>query len=129
MRSPFTHIVLTLWSVVAAVAIGGCAQSDPVAGADEAYKQGHALAEQGRPEQAIPYYDSALQMNPKFVAAYNERGPARRAGGDIAGSLSDFNRAIELDPHFAEALCNRGLNRLASSDLPAALEDLNAAIA
>lgn len=127
MRRPVTHAFLALLAGIAAISVG-CAQSDPVSDADEAYKQGHALAEQGRPESAIPYYDSALQLNPKFVAAYNERGTARRIRGDVAGSMSDFNRAIELDPHFAEALCNRGLNHLAENDLPKALEDLNAAI-
>ncbi len=128
MSSLFRQKLFALVLSLIGVVFTGCGQADPIQEAGEAFTQGHAYSQQGHPDKAIPYYNSAIQLNPKYVAAYNERGFARRAAGDIAGSTADFNRAIELDPHHAEALCNRGWNRLSANDLPGALSDLNAAI-
>ena len=44
-----------------------------------------------------------------FAAAYNNRGDAWRAKGDLVHALTDFDRAIQLSPQFALAYDNRGL--------------------
>jgi tetratricopeptide (TPR) repeat protein len=112
--------------------IGGCSQPDPIDEAAKAYQQGHELLKD-HPERAIPYFDTAIHLNSKYVAAYNERGMARQLTGrtvdDLHTAAADFDRAIELDPHFAEARTNRGLNRVNEGNYDGAIEDFNAALA
>ena len=38
------------------------------------YKRGTALAKKGENDQAILYFDKALEINPRFVEAYCNRG-------------------------------------------------------
>ncbi len=60
--------------------VAGCSHPDPVDEAAKAYEQGHALLKD-RPDRAIPYFDTAIHLNSKYVAAYNERGMARQLIG------------------------------------------------
>jgi tetratricopeptide (TPR) repeat protein len=114
------------------VIVGGCSQPDPIDEATKSYKQGHDLL-RDHPDRAIPYFDTAIHLNSKYVAAYNERGMARQLIGrttdDLRSAAADFDRAIELDPQFAEARTNRGLNRLNEGNNEGAIEDFNAALA
>ena len=60
--------------------------------------------------------------------AYSNRGVAKKAKGDLAGAIADYNRAIELDPKYAAAYYNRGLAKKAKGDLDGAIADYNRAI-
>jgi Flp pilus assembly protein TadD len=55
---------------------------------------GQALAESGRPAEAIEQYAAALKIQPRNPAAQN----------NWANALVDLNRAAEACPHFEEAL-------------------------
>src|ERR1700732_4625371 len=102
MPKSVLHSALTLFAIAGLLEVVGCAKPDPIEEAGDSYKQAHDLSGRGHPDQAIPYYNSAIRLNPKFVAAYNERGIARLRTGDLPGSTADFDRAIELDPHYAD---------------------------
>ena len=43
-------------------------------------------------------YDEAIEINPTFSLAYQERGRVKLAKGDKVGSMEDMKRAIELSP-------------------------------
>ena len=45
---------------------------------------------------AIPPLRKAIEINPDYAAAYNNRGIARNAVGDATGSKSDYARALDL---------------------------------
>ena len=94
------------------VLLAGCSHPDPIEEAAAAYKQAHAQFDRGYPIQALPFYDRAIALNPKFVDAYLERGRCRRMTDDLKGAAADFDRAIELNPQLAEAHANRGSLRL-----------------
>ena len=37
-----------------------------------------------------PDYNAAIRLNPRYAIAYNNRGVARKAQGDLKGALADY---------------------------------------
>lgn len=60
--------------------------------------------------------------------AYNSRGIAKKAKGDLDGAIADYNRALEHDSRHAKAYYNRGNAKRAKGDLDGAIADYNLAI-
>ena len=66
----------------------------------------------GRYEEAIKEYNQAIELNPNFAEAYNNRGNAKHELRRYEEAIKDYDQAIELNPNFAEAHNNRGLCKL-----------------
>jgi tetratricopeptide (TPR) repeat protein len=90
---------------------------------EEAYK----LHEAGNLDAAIVKLTEAIEFNPEYVEAFNNRGVDRTARGDLDGAISDFDEAIRLDPD-ADAFYNRAIARTAKGDLDGAISDYDEAI-
>src|SRR4029077_9527078 len=86
----------------------------------------------GDHDGAIADYNRAIELNPKYAGAYNNRGLAkqarglssclaREAKGDLDGAIADYDRAIELDPKLAISYHNRVLAQKAKGDLDAGI--------
>ena len=58
-------------------------------------------------EQAISDYTRAIELNPDYIEAYNNRGVAYSVHNHKK-AISDYDRAIELNPDYIEAYNNRG---------------------
>ncbi len=69
----------------------------------------------------------AIQINPNFAQAYNNRGLARHNMGDKQGAISDFTQAIQINPNFAQAYNNRGATRNDLGDKEGAISDFKKA--
>jgi tetratricopeptide (TPR) repeat protein len=54
------------------------------------------------------FYNQAIRTNPESALALNNRGKLRSDGGDLKGSLTDFDAAIRLLPNYSMAYNNRG---------------------
>lgn len=69
-----------------------------------------ALAEHDKnPVRAIELYTQAIQLNPVFAGAYNNRAVLKSNMGKLTEALDDFNKAIELAPdNKADVYNNRG---------------------
>ena len=73
------------------------------------YFKGIAHAIKGQHDQAIPYYNKAIKINPRFANAYFSRGVAYAQGkGQYDEAISDYSKAIEINPDFAKAIALRG---------------------
>ncbi len=74
---------------------------------------------------AIADFTKALELNPKLVEAYLNRGFAKRSIGDAEGAKADFTKSIEVDPtpKDAAAYYNRALAKSAIGDKNGALSD------
>jgi len=79
-------------------------------------------------EQAIDEYTKALEINPYYAKAYNNRGIARRNIRDYSGAIDDFNHAVEINPKYEEAYNNRGNAKLDSGDFQGAIDDYTLAV-
>jgi len=85
---------------------------------------GLALGKQGRLEQAIPHFDRAIQINPKFTLAYIHRAEFYFAlDANPARAFADLDRAIRIDSKDAAAYLARGALYLQLGDTRRAKKD------
>lgn len=70
---------------------------------DEHYLIGFLNEQDQRYEKAAPFYESAIELNPAFEAAYYGYGVCLSEVGDTEGALEQFNKAIELDSSYLYA--------------------------
>lgn len=73
------------------------------------YFKGITYSLKGQHGQAIPYYNKAIEINPRFANAYFSRGVAyAQDRGQFDQAISDYDKAIEINPDFAKAILSRG---------------------
>jgi tetratricopeptide (TPR) repeat protein len=77
---------------------------------------------------AVADFNKAIEINPKFTTAYNNRGRANYKKGDLDAALADYDRAIELNPASHIAYENRAVLRKKRRDFPGALADIDKVI-
>ena len=68
--------------------------------AELAYSDGFDSAEQGLYAEAISHYDKAIQLDPDYADAYNNRGIAYRELGHHTLANADEATACALDKQF-----------------------------
>jgi tetratricopeptide (TPR) repeat protein len=69
---------------------------------------GFALVQAGRGQDAIPYYERALQLKPDVAVAHGDLGVALVGVGRMPEAIGHFERALQLKPDVAEVQCNLG---------------------
>ena len=62
----------------------------------------------GEYDSAIVDYTKAIELNPDYAEAYNNRGVAYHLKKEYDSAIIDFSKAIELNPDYAIAYNNRG---------------------
>ncbi|HJT57594.1 MAG TPA: serine/threonine-protein kinase [Ktedonobacteraceae bacterium] len=67
----------------------------------------HSKAERYR--EAIVAYNQAINLDPNYANAYNNRGLIHSHLKQYEQAIKDYSHAIELNPKFALAYSNRGL--------------------
>jgi len=95
--------------------------------AEEFFEQGKkdSLAESA--DSAISNYSKAIEINPKLVKAYNNRGIAYIWKKQYDLAVADFNKAIELDPKNGKAYNNRAIVYSYQGETDKARQDLKKA--
>lgn len=61
----------------------------------------------GNFELSIMDYTNAIEIDPNYAVAYNDRGYAYRRLGKFDDAIADYNKAIELDCKGSCSLSNR----------------------
>lgn len=79
-------------------------------------------------QQALENYSRALEVDPEYVLAYNNRGVAQADLKAYSEAIADYNKAIELNPNFGIAYNNRCRAYNAVKDNEKALVDCNRAL-
>lgn len=81
----------------------------------ECYDKGRALHDQGHLEQALVWYDRALEIDPHHESAWNSKTNALLRLGRYTETLAFCDRALEINPRHAGmwdekafALCHLG---------------------
>lgn len=64
----------------------------------------------------------------QLATAYNNRGLAFRASGDLDRAIEDYDQAIRLMPDYVVAINNRGVALMAKGEFDRAIIDLDRAI-
>lgn len=81
---------------------------NPIFAAELHNNIGISLYEEEEYNSAIAVYGRAIELNPNFVTAYNNRSAVYADLGEYDLALQDYNQIIELDPTFHSAYYNRG---------------------
>lgn len=71
--------------------------------------------------------DKALQLNPRLIYAWFDKGNLYYRAGDFQGALQNYSRALEINPEYGEAYFNRGLTYLSLGRRSDAFADLSRA--
>jgi len=79
-------------------------------------------------DQAIYEYTKAIDVNPNFAKAYNNRGVAYAQEGSLSRAIADFTMAIADNSKDAEAYNNRGHAYAQQGDFLQAIHDYTKAI-
>ena len=58
---------------------------------------------------AIVDFDQAIQLEPDYAQAYNDRGFAKYKLGAYEAAVVDLNKAIQFKADYAEAYLRRGI--------------------
>jgi eukaryotic-like serine/threonine-protein kinase len=62
----------------------------------QAYRTGQTLYRSGKRREAIPFFETAVELDPQFCSAYAMLGSAYHSIGDEQASRKNFVRAFEL---------------------------------
>ena len=103
-------------------------ESTPTSSLDEVLANGQDAANRGDWEAAIALYDVVISVDPTNARAYQLRGDAKRAAGDLLQAIEDYDQAITLDPNSATAHNSRGLANMELGDNAQALSDFGHAV-
>lgn len=85
-------------------------------------------AEAGNTKGAIADYTKAINLDSKFVEAYQNRGVAKLKLNDLKGAQSDFTKTIELDDMNADAFTGRANVNYKLQNFQGAIEDCTASL-
>ncbi len=90
--------------------------------------RGLDLSKKGDIDRAIADYSEAIKRDPKFIAAYNDRGAAYRSKGDFIHAIAEETQAIQFYPKLGLSPPSQGLRLLPQATaLPNALADMTQA--
>ena len=91
-------------------------------------EKGNALEEQGRPLEALEYYDAAVRADPRYARAHLNRGNALLAADRVDEARSAYDQAIACDPRYAAAHFNLGNLNCRLQEHEQALEEYQTAV-
>ena len=78
--------------------------------------------------QAMLDYNRAIELDPQYVKAYNNRGLVYSALKEYFKAIADYNQALELDPKSAPTYTNRGNAYFELKEYFKAISDYNQAL-
>lgn len=89
---------------------------------------GTSYLEAGNATEAIPHFTRALEINPEYAEAFQNRGYSYMMTGADDLALADFERAIRLPQHNDRPFLHRGTLKHRQGDVRGAIEDYTKAI-
>lgn len=87
--------------------------------------QTYACAQAKDLEEALPYCNRALSLNPNFHSAFMWRGGWYLRSDKLDLAIADFDRALRIEPHQVFVRTTRGIARLRMGRLDAAIADFD----
>jgi tetratricopeptide (TPR) repeat protein len=79
-------------------------------------------------DQSLQNYTKAIELNPWYTQAYNNRGLAYADQMNYEQALKDYTKSIELNPQLAQAYYNRGMVYYNQKNYDPAIQDYTKAI-
>ena len=79
--------------------------------------------DKGDYEGAITDFTKAIEKNPDYAYAYNNRGSAKYKAEQYSSAIEDFDKAIKLNGNYITAYLNRGNAKEMTRDIDGACAD------
>lgn len=92
------------------------------------YLKGDVFSSQGKRDLAVQEYSKAIELNPYFGVAYNNRGAVYLRDKDVQRALADFDKSIALGTNDAPPYYNRGRVMFIQKNLPEAIRCFSKAL-
>ena len=92
------------------------------------FRRGNRNTRHGNYTEAIDDYTKAIELDPDYEIAYNNRGFAFDNLAQYGKAVEDYTKAIELKPDYANAYNNRGYAYRKLGQCDRAVEDYTKAI-
>ena len=92
------------------------------------YNLGNRAKASEKYKKAVEFYDKAIEVEPLFFAAWNNRGMALSSWGKNIEAIKSYNRAIEINPHHRFPWYNKGISHGRMKEYAKAIESYNKAI-
>ena len=96
--------------------------------AEWVFQQGNFLLMLSQISIAIEAYSHAIDLNPGYADAFNNRGNAYSDIDEPDQAIKDYDTAIELKPDYADPYHNRGVTYDLKGEINRAIEDYSMAI-
>ena len=107
--SGFLYSLLGWVPIIAVIIIASFLQPLIPGTAAYHYAQGNNYSDNGDDIKAIANYNKAIEIDPKDIYSYNNRGLSYINLGKYESAIADFNKAIELDSNYDKPYFNRAL--------------------
>ncbi len=72
--------------------------------AEDWVNYGNLLYSQGKYEEAIPYYDAAIEMSPSYIRPWYNKGNALYVLGRYEEAIKCYDKILEIDPTYFMAM-------------------------
>ncbi len=102
--------------------------ADDKARAKRYFRSGNKHLNKGEYDRAIADYDQAICLDPKYVAAFCNRGAAYQGKSEHDHAFADCDQAIKLDPKCANTYVSRAIAYNDRGDFDRAIADYDQAI-
>ena len=89
---------------------------------------GNLLLGQNRPQEALPYFQGALEMNPRLDGSALNAGVCQMRLGRLNEAVESFRRAAAIDPKNFKAWVNLSIAHLGTGNRPGAVKTLEKAL-
>jgi Flp pilus assembly protein TadD len=93
------------------------------------FNLGALMMDQGKPAEAMPYFERAALTQPTSALAANEMGVALMEQSNLPDAWKLFQRAVSLDPGYTDARFNLASAEAADGDWPSAEKDFRQVMA
>ena len=80
--------------------------------ANEWWDEGNSFQNLGKDHEAIRCYDKALEIDPEYAYALNNKAVSLQNLGKDYEAIQYLDKALKIDPEYAYALNNKGLSLL-----------------
>ena len=96
--------------------------------AEWVFQQGNFILMLDQINKAIEFYSQVIELNPRHVGAYNNRGAAFHMQGKHDKAITECTKAIDLEPNFSLAYNNRGAAYTEKNEYRRAIKEYNKVI-
>lgn len=89
---------------------------------------GVAMNAEGRPREAVHWYEEAIRIRGAYPEAHNNLGVALVASGDVRGAILHYREALRIWPNYPAAHNNLGTALVATGDVRGAVQQYREAL-